>query len=244
MVNAISLRDEPPSFADSGEERAERRRQLVLGYRLFAALRWGDLGDGHISARDPELTDHFWLLRYGVAFGEATDDDLVLVAPDGSTADGRPIGPAAHHIHQPIHEARPDVIGAAHTHTQWGTPWSANARLFAPITQEACAFFDDHALFDDEEVDVLSTDGGKRIATALGEMKGIILRNHGLLTVGASVGEAVGWYVMMERVAEAHCKAPDARPISPDGAAIAYRVLNTPHAGWRHFRWLVASHLG
>ena len=64
-------------------ERAHRQRMCALGYRIFAAMRWGQLGDGHISARDPILTDHFWLLDWGVPFHQATVDQLVLVGPDG-----------------------------------------------------------------------------------------------------------------------------------------------------------------
>ncbi len=70
------------------ETRQERKRQVALGYRILAAQRWGDLGDGHISARDPEREDCFWLLRYGVSYHRATVADLVLVGPDGELADG------------------------------------------------------------------------------------------------------------------------------------------------------------
>ena len=65
------------------DERAHRKRMCALGYRIFGALRWGMLGDGHISARDPVFTDHFWLLDWGVPFSEATVHQLVLVGPGG-----------------------------------------------------------------------------------------------------------------------------------------------------------------
>jgi len=202
------------------------------------------MGDGHITARDPERTDNLWLLGYGVPFGEATVADLVEVNAAGEVVDGvHDINPTAYFIHAPIHVARPELVSAAHTHTHWGTPWSARNRLLEPISQEACAFFEDHALFDDEEVAVGSTDGGKRIAAALGDNKAIILRNHGLLTVGASVGETVGWFVMMERVAEVSAKIADAIPISPDAARIAHHAVGRPESGWQIFRWLVATHL-
>ena len=91
------------------------------------------------------------------------------------------------------------------------------------------------------EVEVLSIDGGKRIATALGNKKFCILRNHGLLTVGLSVEESVGWFVMAERVAEVHVKAPNARPISDEAAAAAASTLAPHPAGWRMFQWLQRS---
>ena len=67
------------------EIRAQRKHECALGYRLFAALRWGDLGDGHISARDPINTDCFWMLPYGAAYQDATPSNLILVSKDGST---------------------------------------------------------------------------------------------------------------------------------------------------------------
>ena len=87
------------------EVRASRLRELALGYRLFAALRWGDLGDGHISARDPENLDCFWLLRRDALFHEASVSDLVLVGPDGRLLSGEgDINVTAYHIHHPLFE--------------------------------------------------------------------------------------------------------------------------------------------
>jgi ribulose-5-phosphate 4-epimerase/fuculose-1-phosphate aldolase len=71
------------------EVRQRRKREVALGYRILAAQRWGDLGDGHISARDPERTDCFWLLRYGVSYHRARISDLVLVGPDGELVEAR-----------------------------------------------------------------------------------------------------------------------------------------------------------
>lgn len=108
------------------DERAHRKRMCALGYRIFGAMRWGMLGDGHISARDPELTDHFWLLDWGVPFGAATVHQLVLVGPGGEVkdADGNATGAvntAGYNIHHPLLAARPDVVSASHTHTAFGT---------------------------------------------------------------------------------------------------------------------------
>jgi len=227
------------------EIRARRKRDCALGYRLLAANRWGDAGDGHISARDPEQTDHFWMLRYGVSYHEATTDDLVLVAPDGSLAAGTGfVNVAGYYIHYPILRTRPDAVSAVHVHTGWGTPFSAEARLFQPITQESCIFFEDHALFDDEEVQVQSLEAGQRIADALGNTRAIILRNHGLLTVGYSVAEAVGSFIQMERVAEAHMKARDPKPISREAALFAQKDLVQFGIGRGAFRAMVTRHIG
>jgi ribulose-5-phosphate 4-epimerase/fuculose-1-phosphate aldolase len=236
--------DDEPVGLTTAQLRARRKTRLALAYRIFGAQRWGSLGDGHISSRDPELLDHFWLARYGAPFHSVTVDDLVLVGPNGTVVEGTgTINPAAFHIHWPVHEARPDIVSAAHTHTPFGTPFSALVERFRSITQESCAFFRDHEIFDDHEVDVMSIDGGKRIAAALGPAKAIVLRNHGLLTVGATVDECVGFFVVMERVAEAHIKAPHAQPISDEAAAAAYVGIGSHQAGWQYFQWLLRTYV-
>jgi ribulose-5-phosphate 4-epimerase/fuculose-1-phosphate aldolase len=239
-------RPTPASETGTPDEiRAQRQRCLALGYRLLAAQRWGDLGDGHISARDPERSDCFWMLRWGVSYHQARASDMVLVGPDGALAQGDgAVNLAAYYIHHPILMARPDVVSAVHVHTGWGTPFSAEVRPVLPITQESCLFFEDHAVFDDEEVQVQSVEGGKRIAVALGRGRAIILRNHGLLTVGDGVDQAVGRFVHLERVAEVHMKAREARPISAAAARFAKADLDRIDTGRLGFWAMVSRHLG
>ncbi|MEM9130722.1 MAG: class II aldolase/adducin family protein [Actinomycetota bacterium] len=226
-------------------ERHKRLRELALGYRIFGALRWGDLGDGHITARDPERTDCFWVLGAFVSFHRATMDDLILIGPDGTAIEGGPAyNRTAYNIHWPVHEARPDIVAAAHTHTGWSTPFSASRKHLLPISQEACMFYDDHSVFDDEEVQVQSVAGGERIATALDGNRAVILANHGFLSVGASVAEAVAAFVVMDRVAEVQMKAPDAVPISEEGARRAKAGLGPARALEAGFRYLVDRHIG
>ena len=226
------------------EIRASRMRQVALGYRLLAAQRWGDLGDGHISARDPERTDAFWMLRLGVSYHQATVGDLVLVGPEGNILEGTgAINMAGYFIHQPILQARPEAISACHVHTGWGTPFSAEVRPIEPISQESTIFFEDHAIFDDEEVQIVSTDGGRRIAKALGSHRAVILRNHGLLTVGDRVDAAVGSFVLMERVAEVHMKTRQAKPISAASARLAREDLNRLQSARGAFWSMVERHL-
>ena len=231
----------PPVFDTPEEERAHRMRTTALGYRIFGNLGYGQGGDGHISARDPEQHDHFWLLKYGVPFRFATVDDLVLVAPDGSLAEGSGgINMAAYNIHWPVHEARDDIVSAAHTHTPYGTPFSAQARLMEALSQESCMFVFDQALFDDEELAVMSTEGGDRIANVLGHHKLAILRNHGLLTVGDSVEDAVASFILAERVAEVHIKAgAAAKPISDTGAKKTAETYQVGGLTWHVFQYLV-----
>ena len=231
----------PQTFATAEEERAHRKRMCALGYRIFGNLGYGQIGDGHISARDPERTDHFWLLKFGVPFKHATVGDLVLVAPDGSIVEGTgAINVAAYNIHHPVHEARPDVVSAAHCHTPYGTPFTAQNRLFTPLSQESCFFVFDQTFFDDEELAVASTAGGERIAACIGDRGLCFLRNHGLLTAAGSVEEAVARFVVAERVAEVHVKAGDlASPISEEGAKEAALLYERGNIPWHWFQWIV-----
>ncbi|MGH1493069.1 MAG: class II aldolase/adducin family protein [Acidimicrobiales bacterium] len=231
-----------PSFDDVNEERLHRKRQCALAYRAFGALGWGQLGDGHISVRDPEHPDSFWLLKLGVPFGQATVADLVLVGPDGSVAGGEDINMTAYYIHMPIHDARPEVMCVAHTHTAYGTPWSANVAPFRAISQEALSFVYNQSIFEGEELGVPSYECGQRIAEAMGTTSLCMLRNHGPLTAGRSVAEAVGLYVMAERVAEVHIKAPDAVAISDEAAkAMASGWAEDPRTGWMSFQYLLRT---
>ncbi len=231
-----------PRFDDPNEERLHRKRQCALSYRIFGGLRWGQLGDGHISARDPERPEHFWLLRLGVPFDQATIDDLVLVGPDGSVEGGHDINMTAYYIHMPIHDARPEVVCVAHTHTAYGTPWSANVAPLRAISQEALSFVYNQSIFEGEELGVPSYECGQRIAEAMGTTTLCMLRNHGPLTAGRSVAEAIGFYVMAERAAEVHVKAPDAVAISDEAAKkMATEWAEHPRMGWMSYQYLVRT---
>ncbi len=233
-----------PAFETVDGLRRHRKRQTALSYRLFGAFGWGSLGDGHITARDPERTDCFWLLKYGVPFRQATVNDLVLVGPGGQLVEGEgPINMTAYYIHAPIHDARPESVSVAHTHTPYATPWVSNVRPFRMICQEATAFFRSQAIFEGEEVQVMDADTGKHIAAALDEARLVFLRNHGPVTVGQSVEETIGWFLLAERVAEVHIKAPDALPISDQAAFIASTEIGHPSNAAAVYEYAVMSHV-
>ena len=232
--------------ADPDAERLRRQRDIVAGYRIFASYGWGDDGSGHISGRDPEHTESFWLLRGGVAFAQATVADLVLVGPDGTVSADAPatINPAAFCIHAPIHRARPDVVSVAHTHTGYGSPFAALVRPLRATSQEACAFHGDQAVFDGEELDVVDLEVGARLAASLGPHRLLVMANHGLLTVGASVGQAVGFFVLAERAAEVEIKAgAGARVVSDAAAASVRQSVGSAASGDEVFAWLRRSRL-
>src|SRR5436305_3783803 len=214
----------PPTFDSVEEERLHRKQRLAAAFRLFSRFGCDEGEAGHITARDPERPDHFWVNPFGRSFKQITVSDLILVDHDGRVVEGnRPVNRAAFAIHSQVHAARPDVVAAAHSHSLHGKAFSALGKLLDPITQDACAFYGDHALFDDYTGVVLDTEEGKRIAHTLGDAKAVILRNHGLLTVGHSVDEAAWWFITMERSCQVQLLAEAAGTpvlIDPEMAAL------------------------
>src|SRR5687767_3792717 len=230
----------PPTFAKVGEERLHRKQRLAAAFRLFAHFGYDEGVAGHITARDPELLDHFWVNPLGMSFKQVRARDLILVNDRGEVVDGTwPVNVAAFAIHSSIHAARPDVVAAAHSHSVHGKAFSAFARLLEPITQDACAFYGDHVVFDDYTGVVLDTEEGKKIAHALGDSKAAILRNHGLLTVGRSVDEAAFWFITMERSCQVQLMAEAAGTpvlIDPEMAAVTHGTVGSDIAGWFSFQ--------
>jgi ribulose-5-phosphate 4-epimerase/fuculose-1-phosphate aldolase len=228
-----------PQFETVEEERLHRKQRLAAGFRLFGKFGFDEGVAGHITARDPEHLDHFWVNPLGTSFSHIRASDLIRANDRGEVVEGEGIlNTAAFAIHSAVHAARPDVIAAAHAHSIYGKSWSTLGRLLDPLTQDACAFYEDHALFDDYTGVVLDPDEGKRIAHALGERKALILRNHGLLTVGHSVDEAVWWFVTMERSCQAQLLAEAAGtpvPIDADMARVTRDQVGQHVGGYVSF---------
>src|SRR5258707_3280169 len=230
----------PPKFATVEEERRHRRERLAASFRLFSKFGFDEGVAGHITARDPERLDHFWVNPFGVHFSQIRVSDLMLVNAKGEVVEGKhPLNGAAFAIHSSVHHARPDVIAAAHSHSLHGKAWSSMSRLLDPLTQDACTFLEDHAVFDDFTGVVYDTSEGERIARTLGPRKAAILRNHGLLTVGESVDEAAWWFITMDRSCQAQLLAEAAgQPHKIPGATArnTYALVGSHLAGWFQFQ--------
>jgi ribulose-5-phosphate 4-epimerase/fuculose-1-phosphate aldolase len=197
-----------PKFESVEEERLHRKQRLAASFRLFGKFGFDEGVAGHITVRDPEHADRFWVNPFGMNFKLIRVSDLICVDHTGAVVEGTAmVNRAAFAIHSQVHAARPDVVAAAHSHSIYGKSWSSLGRLLDPITQDACSFYEDHALFDDFTGVVLDLDEGKRIAAALGDTKAVILRNHGLLTVGHSVDAAAWTFITMERSCQAQLLA-------------------------------------
>ncbi len=229
-----------PEFDSVEDERLHRKQRLAATFRLFGRFGFNEGVAGHVTARDPEHPELFWVNPFGLSFDLIRASDLILVDHNGAVVEGDwPVNQAAFAIHSQIHAARPDAVAAAHTHSKNGRAWSTLGRTLDPITQDVCAFYEDHALFDDYTGVVLDVEEGKRIAHALGDNKAAILRNHGLLTVGGSVDEAAWWFISMERCCEVQLLAEAAGTpvmIDEDGAKQAASQVGSNFAGWFSFQ--------
>ena len=230
-----------PRFDSPDAERTHMKQRMAAAFRLFDRFGFNEGVAGHLTGRDPEHPELFWVNPFGLSFGLIRVSDLICVDHDGKVVEGDwPVNTAAFAIHSQIHQARPDVKAAAHTHSPYGRAWSTLGRTLDPLTQDSCAFFEDHALFDDFTGVVLDIEEGRRIADALDGNKAAILRNHGLLTVGGTVDEAAWWYITMERTCQVQLMAEAAHGepvcIDEEQARRTAKMVGNPMAGWYSFQ--------
>ena len=184
------------------------RVNLAACYRLIAMYGWDDLIFTHISARVPGPDDHFLINAYGLMFEEMTASTLVKVDLDGQIVldSPYPINPAGFTIHSAVHAARPDAGCVLHTHTRAGVAVSAQADGLLPLSQISllpCASLAYH----DYEGIALNEDEKPRLVADLGDCKFLILRNHGLLTVGESIPEAFLYMYALETACQTQIAA-------------------------------------
>lgn len=233
--------DLPPTFADVADERTHRKAKLAGALRIFGRLGFGEGVAGHITVRDPEFPDHFWVNPFGKSFRHIRSSDLILVNHEGDVVYGTsPVNRAAFVLHAAIHQARPEVIAAAHAHSPYGKSWSSLGRKLDPITQDACAFFEDHTVISEQGgAVVLDIAAGREIASKFPTGKAAIHQNHGLFTVGSTVDEAAFWFITMERSCQAQLMAEAAgTPLLIADKVATYTRENTAHsiAGWFNFQ--------
>lgn len=236
-----------PVFETVEEERLHRKQKLAGAFRLFSRFGFDEGVAGHITARDPEFTDTFWVNPYGVHFSQVKVSNLIRVDHEGNVVEGDyPVNCAAFAIHSAVHTLRPDVNAAAHTHSPYGRAWSALGRTLDCITQDACAFYNDHAVYENFGGVAVAVDEGVRIAEALGQNKAAILQNHGIITAGQTIDAAAWWYICLERscqvqlLAEAASHGKPLKTISPESARQTFDIVGSPYAGWFQFQPLYA----
>jgi ribulose-5-phosphate 4-epimerase/fuculose-1-phosphate aldolase len=193
-IQASTIRDQV-----SAEEWLARV-ELAAAYRLVALYGWDDLIFTHISSRVPGADHHFLLNPYGMMFEEVTASSLVKIDLAGNKVADSPyfVNPAGFTIHSAVHAAREDALCVMHLHTDYGIAVSAQKEGLLPISQQAMLALASLAYHDYEGL-ALNEEEKPRLVADLGDKNHLILRNHGLLTVGRTAAEAFLSMFLLER---------------------------------------------
>ncbi|KAK4992786.1 hypothetical protein LTR50_000910 [Elasticomyces elasticus] len=237
-----------PTFPSFAAHRAHILSHMAGAFRVFARKGYTEGMSGHISVRDPENPHTFWTNPLARHFALLKPGDMILVDYDGKAVGGNmglPVNGAGFLIHSALHKARPDVNAACHTHSPAGKAWSAFARPLEMLNQDVCYFYGDaQAVYKNFGGVVFEPEEGERLAAALGPRgKGMILRNHGLLTVGHTVDEAAYLYTLMERSCEVQLAVEAAAAngvpkvyVDDEAAEYTFRMASDPEALYWEFQ--------
>ncbi|TEY83816.1 hypothetical protein BOTCAL_0024g00250 [Botryotinia calthae] len=228
---------------DKYAEREYQKGRLALAFRIFAKLGFDEGVAGHITLMDPVEPTSFWVNPFGVAWPLLRASDLILVNKDGNVVEGGPcrfLNTAAYMIHHAVHTARPDINAVAHSHSIYGRAFCALGRPLETITQDACSFHNDLALYSSFRGVVLASEEGHAIASALGNKKAALLQNHGLLTCGETIESAVFWFMSLEKCCHAQLLADAAAggrggetiKIQEEDAVYTYQTVGREAAGY------------
>ena len=239
----------PPVFATAAEERLHRKQQLAGAFRIFGRLGFGEGIAGHITVRDPEDPDVFWVNPFGMSFRRIRASDLIAVDHRGRVVHGdRPVNRGGFLIHAAVHSAHPEVVAAAHAHSVHGRAWSSLGRPLDPITQDACALHGRHGVVSEGRGKVvLDAESGRALADGLTGRRMVFHQNHGIFTVGDTVAEAAWWFISTERNCQVQLLAEAAGvPTVVDDANARFTAeeIGTPFAGWFAFQplWEEIAH--
>ena len=211
----------------------QTRVDLAAAFRLVDLYGWSDLFGTHLSARVPDASDCFLLNPFGLLFDEITASSLVKVAEDGSelSPSEHGINPAGFTIHSAVHGARSDIHWVIHTHTAAGVGVATQADGLLPLTQQALSVLA-HTGYHDYEGIAFDLGERDRLVADLAENNVLILRNHGLLTVGRSAGEAWMWMYRAERACRFQLafQQSGARPMGLPDAVVQTTFARNRHA--------------
>ncbi len=234
---------EIPRFDSVADERRYLKERLVGACRAFD-LHGLDYGfAGHLTVRDPEHPELYWTNPMAVHFSQVKLSNLILVDHAGRVVEGDyAVNRAGFVLHANVHEAHPDIVAMCHAHTIYGTAFAALGRPLEPITQDACAFFEDHVLIGDEAGAVaVENHAGSNVAAAFKDVKAAIHQNHGLLTASRhSIESAAFWFLALERCCQQQLmiEATDIKPIlvTPERARYSREHVGSDYIGWLHFQ--------
>ncbi len=237
----------PPTFDSVEAERVHRKKALVDALNIIGNLGFAEGVAGHITVRDPEHLDRFWVNPFGVSFRHVQVDQLLEVDHDGTVLSGaHPLNTAAFAIHGAIHATRPDVTAACHTHAIHSKAYSSLGVPLEMISQDHCMFFNDIAMHsDDGGAIVTDPNAGLRLAESLADKKALIHQNHGVITVGETVDAAAWWFIALERACQTSLMAMAAgtpKVIPDDYAQYSYDQSGHDFGGWFQFQAIRQEH--
>jgi len=200
--------DIPSLEGKVSDEEWNLRIDLAAAYRMVASYGWDDLIFTHLSVRIPGPEHHFLLNPYNLMFEEVTASSLIKVDVDGNPVEPTPFitNPAGFTIHSAVHMAREDAHAVMHLHTPHGQAVSAQGDGLMPLTQAAMLVREDLAYHDYEGIAV-DLDERERIVADLGQKNLMLLRNHGTMSVGETIGEAFIRLYTLERACQAQVMA-------------------------------------
>jgi ribulose-5-phosphate 4-epimerase/fuculose-1-phosphate aldolase len=234
---------EQPSFATHAEERRHRKERLAAACRAFA-LQGFDYGfAGHLTVRDPEHPELYWTNPMCVHFANVKVSNLILVDHAGKVVEGDyAVNRAGFVLHAAVHEAHPEIMAMCHAHTLYGTAYAALGRPLAPITQDAAAFFEDHAVIRSEAGQVAVEErAGLSVADHFKGVKAVIHQNHGLFTSSQhGIESAAFWFIALERcchqqlLVDASGHAPVLVP--EQRSRFSREHVGSDYIGWLHFQ--------
>jgi ribulose-5-phosphate 4-epimerase/fuculose-1-phosphate aldolase len=232
-----------PQFKNVGEERAYRKAHLVAACRVFAKYGYDYGFAGHLTVRDPEYPNLYWTNPMCVHFADVTVSSLILADHSGTVQEGKyAINRAGFVLHAAVHEHNPKVMAMCHAHTLYGAAFCSLGRPIDPISQDACAFYEDQVVIGKNAGAVaVEEKSGVGIAAAMGNHRAILHQNHGLLTSSPhSIDDAAWWFIALEQCCKAQLavEATGSKPtfVAPDRARYSREHVGSSFIGWLHFQ--------
>ena len=220
--------------------RQRRKRHLVAACRAFAQWNFDYGFAGHLTVRDPENPELYWTNPMAVHFGQVKFSNLILVDHDGRVVEGNhAVNRAGFVLHAAVHAEHPDILAMCHAHTEYGVAYATLGRSLPPISQDVCAFFEDHVvILDDAGKVAVETDAGNRVAKSFKGITAAIHQNHGLLLASRHSIDAAAWrFMALERC----CKQQlliDAAGHTPIEISAERARYSREHVGSEYIAWL------
>ncbi len=234
---------EVPSFGDAEQERKHRKERLAVACRIFARYGYEYGFAGHLTVRDPEFSELYWTNPMCVHFADVTVSNLVLADHNGIVQEGRhAINRAGFVLHAAVHRANPKVMAMCHAHTVHGAAWCSFGRPLDPISQDACAFFENHVVIGESAGAVaVEEESGQSIAEAFGDNRAALHQNHGILTASHhSIDDAAWWFIALDQCCRAQLlvEATGSKPafVTAERARYSREHVGSEFIGWLHFQ--------